>query len=160
MTLLSVKHYTTYQIGNAKLLTCKLSHPVPVYNVDGTLNEAGSISEVVDVVMTYKGHSERILLAVTCLGKQSMILEITWLCKHNPEIDFHSGTVTMTCCLPHCCIGCQAECKETKRQDIQWINACRTSLLPAFVEDADDEEDEPQVDPDTLLDVESVEFSD
>ena len=49
----------------AKLPTRKLSEPVPVYNVDGTLNEAGSIDRVVDVVMTYNGHSECILLAVT-----------------------------------------------------------------------------------------------
>jgi hypothetical protein len=36
----------------------------------------------------YNGHSERILLVVTCLGKQSMILGFTWLKKHNPKIDF------------------------------------------------------------------------
>jgi hypothetical protein len=68
-------------VSQAKLPTRKLSQPVPVYNVDGTPNEAGSIREVVDVVMVYKGHSERILLAVTRLGKQSMILGISWLDK-------------------------------------------------------------------------------
>jgi len=75
-------------VERAKLPTRKLSEPVPVYNVDGTPNEAGSIDRVVDVVMTYNGHSERILLAVTRLGKQSMILGFTWLKKHNPEISF------------------------------------------------------------------------
>ena len=52
-------------VENTKLPTWKLSRPIPVYNVDGTPNEAGSIDKVVDVIMTYKGHSERILLAVT-----------------------------------------------------------------------------------------------
>ena len=66
-------------VANNKLPTRKLSEPIPVYNVDGTLNDAGSILEVVDVVMTYEKHSERILLAVTRLGKQSMILGMTWL---------------------------------------------------------------------------------
>ena len=75
-------------VARAKLPTCKLSQPILVYNVDGTLNEAGSIREVVDMIMTYDRHSERILLAVTRLGKQSMILGFTWLDKHNPEIDF------------------------------------------------------------------------
>ena len=37
----------------AKLPTHKLSQPIPVYNVDGTLNEAGSIRKVVDMIMTY-----------------------------------------------------------------------------------------------------------
>jgi len=83
----------------AKLPTRKLSQPIPVYNVDGMLNEAGSIRKVVDMIMTYDGHSERILLAITRLG-------MTWLNKHNPEIDFRAGTVKMTRCLPQCCISC------------------------------------------------------
>src|SRR6266545_5173030 len=64
-------------VTRVKLLTHKLSQPIPVYNMDGMLNEAGSIHEVVDVIMSYEQHSERILLAVTCLGKQSMILGFT-----------------------------------------------------------------------------------
>ena len=150
-------------VNQAKLPTRKLSQPVPVYNVDGTLNEAGSICEVVDVVMTYNGHSKRILLAVTRLGKQSMILGITWLKKHNPEIDFRSGTVKMTRCLPRCCIGCQTERKEERnaqRQDAQRINACRTSPLPAFVEDIDDNNDQPEMDSEPTESIGSEDFSD
>ena len=52
-------------VENAKLLTRKLLQLIPVYNVDGTPNEARSIDRVVDVIMTYKGHSECILLVVT-----------------------------------------------------------------------------------------------
>ncbi|HWN07996.1 MAG TPA: reverse transcriptase domain-containing protein [Pyrinomonadaceae bacterium] len=134
-------------VAKSKLTTRKLSKPIPVYNVDGTPNEAGSISEVVDVVMTYNGHSERIMLAVTRLGKQSMILGFTWLNKHNPEIDFRAKTVKMTRCLPRCCSGCQLERKEerTRRKEhSRRINACRTGPFPAFVEDV---EDEPETEP-------------
>ena len=88
------------------LPTCKLAQPIPVYNVDGSPNEAGSINNIVDVIMSYNGHSERILLAVTRLGKQSMILRFTWLKKHNPEIDFRTRSVKMSRCLPRCCVGC------------------------------------------------------
>src|SRR6266566_7386413 len=56
-------------VTRAKLPTCKLSQPIPVYNVDGTPNEAGSIDKVVNVIITYNGHSEHILLAVTRLSK-------------------------------------------------------------------------------------------
>ena len=45
-------------VQNAKLPTRKLLQLIPVYNVDGTPNEAGSIHEVVDMIMTYSGHSE------------------------------------------------------------------------------------------------------
>ncbi|KAG5717440.1 hypothetical protein E4T56_gene7237 [Termitomyces sp. T112] len=70
------------------LTTRPLSRPIPVYNVDGTLNEAGSIRSVVDLVLRYQDHSERAAFAVTSLGKQDMILGFTWLHEHNPEIDW------------------------------------------------------------------------
>jgi len=41
-----------------RLHTQKLSEPIPVYNVDGTLNKAGSITEVVDLILRYRNHSE------------------------------------------------------------------------------------------------------
>jgi hypothetical protein len=41
-----------------RMTTKTLYRPIPVYNVDGTLNEAGSITEMVDLVLRYKNHSE------------------------------------------------------------------------------------------------------
>jgi len=55
---------------NTQTLSCN----IPVFNVDSSPNEAGQISEVVDVVLQYKTHSERMLLAVSGLGKQNLIL--------------------------------------------------------------------------------------
>ena len=52
-------------VTQTKLLTHKLSQPIPVYNVNRTLNKARSIHKVIDVLMTYCGHSEQILLVVT-----------------------------------------------------------------------------------------------
>jgi len=53
----------------------------------------------VDVVLQYKTHSKRILLAVSGLGKQSLILGYDWLKDHNPKIDWEKGEVEMTHCL-------------------------------------------------------------
>jgi hypothetical protein len=47
---------------------------IPVYNVDGTTNDAGMITDITDVILRYDNHSEHTQLAVTRLGKQSMIL--------------------------------------------------------------------------------------
>ena len=66
-------------VNQSRLKTRILTKPVPVYNVDGTPNEAGSIREVVDVVLRYQDHSERVQFAVTGLGNQNMILGYTWL---------------------------------------------------------------------------------
>ena len=41
-------------VTREKLPICKLSQPILVYNVDGTLNEAGSIHKVVNVIMIYE----------------------------------------------------------------------------------------------------------
>jgi len=40
-----------------------------------------------DVVLCYKTHSKRMLLAISGLGKQSLILGYNWLKDHNPKID-------------------------------------------------------------------------
>ena len=65
----------------------KLSQPIPMYNIDGTLNKASSITEVVNLILHYKNHSERTTFAVSGLGKQKLILQNSWLWKHNPEIN-------------------------------------------------------------------------
>ena len=57
----------------------KLKQPIPVYNVDGTPNEAGSISEVVHLILHHNNHSERTTFAITCLGKQKLLLRHSWL---------------------------------------------------------------------------------
>jgi len=78
--------------------TWTLLHNIPVFNIDGSPNEAGQISKVVDVVLYYKTYSKRMLLAVSGLGKQNLILGYDWLKDHNPKIDWEKGKVEMTCC--------------------------------------------------------------
>ena len=91
--------------------TQTLSHNILVFNVDGSPNEAGQISKVVDVVLRYKTHSKRMLLAVSRLGKQNLILGYNWLKDHNPKIDWEKGKVEMTRC-PLCCERGRALWKE------------------------------------------------
>ena len=71
-----------------QLSTRKLQCAIPVFNVDGTRNEAGSIMEIVDTIFWYNGHMECMSFVVTNLGKQDIILRFTWLQEHNPEIDW------------------------------------------------------------------------
>src|SRR5271155_4746327 len=78
----------------------KLSKPIPVYNINGTPNEAGSMMEVVDPILWYKNHSEPTIFAVSSLRKQKLILGHSWLHKHNPEINWATGEVKMSRCPP------------------------------------------------------------
>jgi len=79
-----------------------LSQNILVFNVDSSPNKAGQIMEIIDVVLRYKTHSERMLLAVSRLGKQSLILGYDWLKDHNPKIDWEKGEVKMTRCSLRC----------------------------------------------------------
>ena len=83
---------------NTQTLSCNIL----VFNVNGSPNEAEQISEVVDIVLRYKTHSERMLLAVFRLGKQSLILGYDWLKDHNPKIDWEKREVEITRYLLQC----------------------------------------------------------
>ena len=91
----------------------KLTTPIPVYNIDGPPNEAGSITKAVSLILRYKNHSEWTIFCVTSLGKQKLILGHSWLWKHNLEIDWNKGEVKMSRCPPRCC----SECREELRQE-------------------------------------------
>jgi len=102
-------------VDRNRITTRTLSHPIPVYNIDGTLNEAGAFCEVVDAVLHYKDHSERVQFAVTGLRKQNAILGYTWLKEHNLEVDWVTKEVKMSCC-PGCCNTCRKEIKQERHQ--------------------------------------------
>ena len=95
--------------------TRTLSHNIPVFNVDSSPNKAGQISEVIDVVLWYKTHSKRMLLAVSGLGKQNLILGYDWLKDHNPKIDWEKEEVKIT----HCLLRCEGGCTLWKEQTHQ-----------------------------------------
>jgi hypothetical protein len=122
--------------------TRPLTNPIPVYNVDGTANEAGMITDITDVVLRYDNHSEHTQLAVTRLGKQSMILGYNWLCNHNPEINWQTKEVKMSRC-PHQCSTCRVEDKreaKIRKSTTRQINACWAGAFPKIVEEVDEDE--------------------
>jgi len=121
-------------IHSKRINTQTLSCNIPVFNVDGFPNEAGQISEVVDVLLCYKTHSERMLLAVSGLGKQSLILGYNWLKDHNPKINWEKEEVEMTYCSLQC-EGEHALRKEQTRQkriELQALRSCRDGPTPLF----------------------------
>ena len=79
-----------------RLTTWKLRHAIPVFNVDGSPNEAGSITEIVDAILCYEGHMKCTSFTVASLGKQDIILGFTWLQEHNLEINWWTWEVAMS----------------------------------------------------------------
>ncbi len=84
------------------LETSPLAQPVPVHNVDGTLNENGSITEEVEVLLRFGRHTEQAQFAVANLGCQTVIIGHSWLLHHNPEVDWVKQKVTLSWCPPAC----------------------------------------------------------
>jgi len=84
------------------LHTQHLPRAIPIYNGEGTLNEAGYITKVVDLIFQYKGHSEKTTFHVMGIGQMTIILSHMWLMEHNPEINCCTGNVSMTQCHSSC----------------------------------------------------------
>ena len=113
-------------VCNHNIATRSLTLPISVNNVDGTPNDNGPIKEVVDLVLRYKGHSERRVFAVMRLGKEQLILGLPWLKAHNPKIDWTTGEVKLDRC-PEKCRKCFEEMQEERKamqQKVKRICAC------------------------------------
>ena len=60
-----------------KTTTRKLEHPIEVYNIDGSVNRGGSITEEVTLILSYQGHKERAVFEVCDFGKSNLIIGYT-----------------------------------------------------------------------------------
>jgi hypothetical protein len=113
------------------LSTTKLTRAIPVYNIDGTLNQLGSVKETVDLIIRYKDHTERQLLYVTALGSVPLILGYPWLCQHNPEIDWATGEVHMTRCPSECRVH-HIQAQRKRREKIKSLKEQTQSSDPVM----------------------------
>jgi hypothetical protein len=106
------------------------------------------ITDIADVILHYEKHSEHTQLAVTRLGKQSLILGYNWLGNHNPEINWQTKDVKMSRC-PVQSSTCRVEEKrdaKIRKSTTSQINACWSGAFPTMVEE--DEDESPHVNAD------------
>ena len=76
------------------LRTRKLAKSITVYNVDGTENKTGMITQYVDVNLQIGNRTTSMKLLVTGLGHQKIIFGFPWFEEQNPEINWETGTLT------------------------------------------------------------------
>ena len=72
----------------------RLRKPISVHNIDGTLNQAGSIEEFVQLAITVDNHKHWVDMLITDLGGESVILGLPWLRRLNPEVDWAKGLLS------------------------------------------------------------------
>jgi len=71
----------------------KLPYPRPVFNVDGTLNQHGTITHACDLLVTKGNKRERQRFFVTNLGRDRLLFGYPWFKAFKPEIDWEKGTL-------------------------------------------------------------------
>ena len=80
-----------------RVSTKRLRRALPVRNIDGTHNRAGTIKEYAELGLLIKDHEEdKVAFLVTDLGSDDVIIGIDWLRFHNPEIDWNGGKVQLS----------------------------------------------------------------
>ena len=72
-----------------------LPKPIWAYNVDGTTNIKGTIRWKAHTDILFSQSRENTNLMVLSLGRQQVILGMSWLCKWNPKIDWLANTVSV-----------------------------------------------------------------
>ena len=85
-----------------ELQTYQLPHLIGLYNVDRSPNKIGKITEAIDLVVQYKGHKSQSKFYVSSVSHKAIILGHTWLAEHNPNINWCTGKVKLTCCPDYC----------------------------------------------------------
>ena len=61
----------------------------------------GDITHVAELGLVVGNHREdHTIFTVADIGSEDLIIGIDWLRKHNPEIDWQEGEVTLQCCEP------------------------------------------------------------
>ncbi|KAG9225530.1 hypothetical protein CCMSSC00406_0003033 [Pleurotus cornucopiae] len=116
------------------LKTKKLTRPAIIRNADGTPNNAGRVEEKVELRMGFKGHVEWATFYVTNLGNVDVIIGLTWLRRHNPEVNWKTGDVVMT--------RCPRECKRRMNKEAEDL---QNEPYPGEVETKEDEEEVKEV---------------
>ena len=83
-----------------KIALTKLKKLIIPYNVDGTKNKAGAMEYSTWLKIKMEDKVMNIRLLITDLGKETIILRLSWLQQYNPMIDWAKGTIDPTTVKP------------------------------------------------------------
>ena len=83
-------------VNQHKMLLELLTQPITLYNIDGSLNEAGSITHKVWLLLKVGQDEEKFDFFVTSLGPEKVILGLPWLRHRNPSIDWQKGMMKLS----------------------------------------------------------------
>jgi hypothetical protein len=98
-------------IAKHRLTTTDLPRPIPVQNVDGSMNINGPITKQTTQQLRLNSnngtlyHDETTTFLVTNTGEHDIILGTDWLATHNPQINWTDNRVDLTRCSDTCALN-------------------------------------------------------
>ena len=78
-----------------KVIAHPLRKEIPLLNIDGSRNTAGSITHYARLRLSVGDYSEVLDFLITNIGPESIILGLPWLRKVNPSIDWEKGEMRL-----------------------------------------------------------------
>ena len=124
-------------IAKHKFRLQKLERPVRVKNIDGIYNSGRAITYQVEVNVYYKSYVERMRIDICDLGRTEVILGMPWLAAHDPEINWETGEVKMTRCLP-LCSRVKTKREEKKRRGRRVVTIEEEKIVRWAIDDKED----------------------
>ena len=120
-----------------KLTLCTLAKPIPVKNVDGTMNQQGAVHYTTIQTIRIKSpeneyHKEQLELYVTALGNHNVIFGTDWLQAHNPEVDWAKPQLAFTRCPKSCKLSQKPLVLEPKSKESCTTVISRIELLEEY----------------------------
>ena len=78
-----------------RVRTCPLTWGIQLCNIDGSENQAGSVSQYARLRLRVGGRRDWENFLVTDLGPEDVVLGLPWLRRINPEIDWAKGSLKL-----------------------------------------------------------------
>jgi hypothetical protein len=79
-----------------RLGTKKLTQPRKIWNIDGTQNKGGLLTEYIDLDVQTKHIHKEMRFLVTDLGGEDIILGYPWLSTFEPQIMWRTATINVS----------------------------------------------------------------
>ena len=76
--------------------TQKLERSMKIWNIDGSTNRAGQLTEYVDLLVKTGKREEKMRFLITDLGIEDVILGYPWLSTFKPQFSWKDGAIDMT----------------------------------------------------------------
>lgn len=113
----------------------ELNKPVPVFNVDGTPNHCGAITQSIWLDIRIGTIQIPTKFYVTSLGKEDMILGLPWLRRTKPDINWETGAISIRS------VKSNTDAMIWAALSVRTVKAINIPTRKAWVEDTIDQED-------------------